>query len=270
MALLDLLARVAEANDGTVESRDGNLVRIAVRPTLDSGAPPPIYGIGVSVVGGALRAREYGTRFLPTYCPERHINVDGSFCLYWTEEEPLVFLNEDDVLLWWGKLLTFLRRQIAADSLRRWPGKGDARAHGAEAARHQAAAERAACTLGGRFPAALNEGRLTAKRSRTGGHKRTRLLLDGLRVVSVDVDAGRVMTLRSRCPCARVDGKPLPIVACADHASALATLALSLELWAKAEREFFESAAVCGHHCCGSVEGCPLPLDERESLRKAA
>lgn len=270
MALLDLVARVAEANDGVVQDRDGNRLRIKVRPTLDSGAAPYAYGIEVSVFGGALLAREHGERLLPAYCPERHIDTDGSFCLYWAEEEPLEFLNEDDVLLWWGKLLTFLRRQIAVDSLRRWPGKGDARAHGPKAARHQVVAERAASALGGRFPVALNEGRLTAKRSRNGGHKRIRLLFDGLRVVSVDVDAGRVMTLRSRCPCGRADGKPLPIVACADHASASATLALSLERWAEAEREFFEIAAASGHHCCGSVEGCPLPFHEGETIRKAA
>ncbi|MCQ8781632.1 E2 domain-containing protein [Mangrovibrevibacter kandeliae] len=270
MALLDLVKQVAEANDGVVEAEDRGRVRIAVRPTLDSGALAPTYRIEVSVVGGTLRAREHGTRLLPAYCPERHINVDGSFCLHWAEEETLEFSTEDNVVLWWGKLLTFLRRQIAVDSLRRWPGKGDARAHGPEAARQQASAERAAVALGGGFAVALNEGRLSAKRSSNAGHNRVRLFLDGQRVVSVGVETGRVLTLRSRCPCGRRDGKPLPIIACADHASALATLALSLEGSASAEREFFEFAAARGHLCCGSVEGCPLPRAVHEAIREAA
>lgn len=263
MAVLDLVKQVAEANDGTVEEHDEDRVLIAVRPTLDSGAPAATYRIEVCVVGGALRVREHGTRQLPAYCPERHINEGGSFCLYWAEEEPLEFVTLDDVLLWWGKLLTFLRRQIAVDRLRRWPGKADARAHGPQAARQQALAERAASALGEKFTSAMDEGRLTAMRSRSSGRKRVRLLLDMRRIVSVETASRRVMSLRSRCPCGQGGSKPLPVVACADHASALATLALAMERWAEAERKFFEFAASCGQECCGSVDGCPLPLPER-------
>ncbi|BDA84305.1 hypothetical protein Sa4125_18470 [Aureimonas sp. SA4125] len=269
MTPLDLVKQVAAANDGTVIDEGGNGVRIAVRPTLDSGAPPPTYLIEVSAIGGALRVQECGSHRLPAYCPERHLNSDGSFCLHWAEEEPLGFGTEDDIMLWWGKLLAFLRRQIAVDSLRRWPGKSDARAHGPEAARGQASAERAATALGKRFTSAMDEGRLSTKRSRVAGNKRVRLFLDGRRLTSVDVKTKSVLTLRSRCPCDRQGGRPLPIVACADHAAALATLALSLERWAAAERKFFEFAASCGHECCGSVDGCPLPLPE-QAKRQAA
>ena len=81
MALLDLVARVAEANDGVVQDRDGNRLRIKVRPTLDSGAAPYAYGIEVSVFGGALLAREHGSGSCRPIAPSgTSTRMDPSAC----------------------------------------------------------------------------------------------------------------------------------------------------------------------------------------------
>lgn len=273
MALADLVAEVVERNGGTVLKRTESSIVATVQPVLASGASGPEYGVEVSCKGGRPSAKEFGTAILPTWCPERHINADGTFCLYWEEEEPLAFATLDDVALWWGKVLIFLGRQGTAKRLRRWPGKGDARAHGADAARAQDKAERAAMVLGPGFVADLRDGRLTSVASRKGGHHRVRLFRNGCRIASVDRQTKKVLTLRSRCRCAEAARTRLPLASCGEHAHALSTLALALEQWSQAEANFFAYFARCGRECCGTIDGCPLAVLEptREfQQRKAA
>ncbi|PYE92094.1 hypothetical protein C8J35_1309 [Rhizobium sp. PP-F2F-G38] len=258
MALADLVAEVVERNGGTVLERKAGRVLASVRPELPSGALGREYRVEVSCEASRLFAREAGTKFLPPWCPERHINLDGTFCLYWEEEEALAFVTLDEVAFWWGKVLIFLSRQGPAERLRRWPGKGDARAHGAEAARAQASAERAAGILGADFVADLRDGRLEGVMSRRGGHRRVRLVRAGSRIASIDVGTGKVLTLRSRCRCAKAVHTRLPLASCGEHAGAFATLALALERWSRAEAEFFAYFARCGRECCGTIDSCPL------------
>ncbi|MFD2053752.1 E2 domain-associated cysteine-rich protein [Mesorhizobium calcicola] len=256
MSALALLAETARDNHSDLVSWKDNVAIFAVQPVNASGAPATRFLITVADTGDKIVAKEAKTEHLPSFCPERHINFDGTFCLYWAEAEPLEITDAEAARRWWGKLLIFLLRQRTAAALCSWPGKGEARAHGPEAARYQAAAEASAIRIGGAFEKALKEGRLTTLRRRHGGHDRLRLLLDGRRLLTVDVETGQVMTRRQRCQCDR--GSGLPLAACSDHAQMCADLAAALEGWRLAEAKFFDSFKDSSLKCCGTMDECPL------------
>ena len=261
--------RSAAADFGAAHLGDNGADAIySVRPPLPSGAPPTTYVIRISPRSTSVVAREDEPVSLPAYCPERHIVSGGTFCLYWAEVEPLGIDNAEAASLWWGKLVMFLLRQAVARKQRRWPGKGEARAHGPRAAKFQAQAEGAASRLGEPFVAALRFGRLTTKACRRDGGARVRLLLDGRRVVTALEKPHRAMTLRARCPCARPEGRTLGT--CGDHAAAFTDLTLAMEGWRSAERDFFEAAKTAGMTCCGTIDGCPLSAPQVPKLLEAA
>jgi hypothetical protein len=229
-----------------------------VRPPLPSGAPAPTYRLRVEAAGEYVTVRELSPTLLPEFCPERHINYNGAFCLYWAEVEPSSISDVEGAAIWWMKVLTFLRRQQSAATLRQWPGKSDARAHGPEAATQQAIAERSTDLLGTRFRGFLADSRLTSVRKMSAGEPRLRLLLDGQRLVTVRERTRQLMTKRSRCKCDNADQLRLPICGCGDHEAALRNITLALERWGKAERDFFREYAASGRKCCGTMDGCPL------------
>ncbi|RWM12853.1 MAG: hypothetical protein EOR72_20235 [Mesorhizobium sp.] len=256
MSALALLAETARDNHSDLVSLSDNVAIFGVQPVNASGAPATRFLIKVVDTGDKIVAKEAKTEHLPSFCPERHINFDGTFCLYWAEAEPHEITHAEAAGRWWGKLLIFLLRQRTAAALRSWPAKGEARAHGSEAARCQAAAEASATRLGWGFERVLKEGRLTTFRRRLGGHDRLRLLLDGRRLLTVDMESGHVMTLRQRCKCDRGGG--LPMAACSDHAQVFADLAVALEGLRLAEAKFFDSFKDSSLKCCGTMDECPL------------
>lgn len=258
MSALALLAETARDNHSDLVSLNDNVAIFAVQPINASGAPATRFLIKVVDTGDKIVAKEAKNEHLPSFCPERHINFDGTFCLYWTEAELHEITDAEAAGRWWGKLLIFLLRQRTAAALRSWPGKGEARAHGPEAARHQAAAEASVLGLGGASEKALKEGRLTTLRRRLGGQDRLRLLLDGRRLLTVDMESGRVMTRRQMCKCDRGNTRGLPLLACSDHAQVFADLAAALEGWRLAEARFFDSFKDTPFKCCGTMDECPL------------
>lgn len=229
-----------------------------VTPPSVSGAPAPTYRLHVESMNGYAKVREEFPTLLPPYCPERHINFDGAFCLYWAEVEPLAISDACAANVWWMKVLIFLRRQQVAAARRQWPARSEARAHGPEAALQQVIAEAAADQLGPRFRALLAESRLAAVRRMSGGASIVRLLLDERRLVSVKESSHKLMTRRMRCKCDNAPQLQLPICACGDHEKALTDLTISLDRLHHAERKFFEAYAATGRRCCGTMEDCPL------------
>jgi hypothetical protein len=73
----------------------------------------------ISVLGQSAEVAELtpGT-YLPTYCPERHIQPDSTFCLG-LEARPVRSRRQAD--LWWTELQTFLLCQSIAADTRLWP-----------------------------------------------------------------------------------------------------------------------------------------------------
>jgi hypothetical protein len=203
-----------------------------------------------------VTVREQSPELLPPFCAERHINPDGTFCLYWGEAEPNTISSAAEAEAWWGKLLTFLLRQQSAAALRRWPGKADARAHGSEAARLQAMAEENGATLGPQFLTSLRDDRLRVARGRRPD--RIALFRDGRKLVTVLKEERRVMTLRQRCKCDNTDSIRLPLADCGDHARRLADLTLNLDGWRRSELAFYDYLRSQNQVCCGTMDDCPL------------
>lgn len=254
---LRLVIEEASANHATLVHRSEVAALFIVDPPVASGAPTRPFRILVQVLGNELSAREETPILLPAFCPERHINRDGTFCLYWAEGEPLQVRSPQEASIWWGKVLLFLSHQKTAAAFGRWPGRGSSRAHG-DAARHQARAEAAATRLGETFSRALLEERFTIKQRSIGGSERIGLYLNGQRLVAVLVRERRVMTLRSRCKCDGAATNPRPIKSCGTHAKDFADLALSLKAWENAEVEFYRQIKAKKAVCCGTMNDCPL------------
>lgn len=259
-AIQHLLATAGE-NHATPISHGPFSAVFSVDPPSPSGSPTRAFGIAVEVRNGEPVAKEHIGHMLPSCCPERHINFDGTFCLFWAELEPLSVTDTPTAGKWWRKLLTFLQRQGTADILRSWPGRAAGRAHGPEAATHQAVAEHAANELGIRFTSGLKDGHFSTNRNRYRNEHRVKLFDDGRCIATVVRGRksweGRVLTLRARCKCGSTV-RPLPLRSCGNHAEMIARFTLALDGWKEAEAEFFKTIANSGIQCCGSLEECPL------------
>lgn len=228
-------------------------------PPTVSGKPPTTYHVRIDAIGDdAVKAREDQPILLPSSCPERHIGIDGSFCLYWAEAELNTIVDASSAGIWWGKLLVFLRRQQSAAVLRQWPGRSEARAHGPEAARAQLVAERAASELGPLFRRRLVDLRVVPAQNKVGGDPRLRLMLDGKRLISVRERGQQVMTKRARCKCDDTERLRLPICGCSSHEVALRNLTVALNRWKIEEDRFFQAYMAAGAKCCRTMDYCPL------------
>lgn len=266
MSPLGFLRATAAQNHAVLLDGDDETARFSVQPPLPSGAPSPEYKLVIKTIGQSVTAAEIDPTLLPEFCPERHINPGGTFCLYWAEAEDGDIVDEDTANLWWGKLLLFLRHQRTAGKLREWPGQGDARAHG-NAARYQAQAEQEADVLGQTLRQALRDNRLTTKKRKSG---RIGLYLNGKRLLSVFLKERRVMTLRQRCKCAEAEQRRLPIVDCGDHGAAIVRLVLAMEAWKSAEAEFSKTFKSLSYKCCGTMDNCPLAASLTDPVKEAA
>ena len=253
---LDLLAARLPALGAIELGRGPGQELIVSLPVTLSDGRRPVYQIHVSVAGTSASAKEVSPTLLPAFCPVRHINADGSFCLYWRAVDDIVIDGPDAALAWWETLVRFLQLQTRAARRRRWP-EGQARAHGA-AALHQHRAEKAAQRLGDPLATDLQEGRLSVVVRGSGAEgPGIRIMRDGDRVYAVWLRSRRVVNLRRPCLCS--DGsrpRPRALRSCSDHAEAAATLALELRSMAEQERRFWDVFA--GRTCCGTMDDCPL------------
>ncbi|MDR7141830.1 E2 domain-associated cysteine-rich protein [Rhizobium sp. BE258] len=260
MSPIEYLNGVAQAHHARLISSAGVVAVYGVRPPSPSGAPVPEIILEVSRLADTVTVKERLPILLPAFCAERHINTDGSFCLYWGEVEPSGITSTEDAEAWWGKVLTFILRQRSASALRRWPGKADARAHGSTAARFQALAEENAAALGPRFLTTLRDDRLRLKKR---GPNRIALIRDGRRMFTVLKSEKRVMSLRQRCKCDEADNLRLPMASCGSHRRELADLVINLEGWSRSEKAFYDYLRSIDQACCGTMDDCPLAMPQK-------
>lgn len=241
-----LIADQAEAHEASVLRRVGDILTVVVRVRRPGGKIVP-YTLRIETDSLEPKAREVKPEHLPTFCPNRHINDGGYFCLSFKIEDPLPVWDADGARAWWARLLKYLNLQETTSALRRWPSTKEW-AHGI-AAIHQCRAERCATALGPRFVQALDRRRLSVKK---WGSSFIQLRDGDTRLYSVWLAVRRVATLSQPCLC----GSGKPIVACSDHAARAAELAFALLDWRAAEKEFWD--LVRGKACCGSLRDCPL------------
>lgn len=257
---LDIIASCA-ADFGAIEiarSRFELGVRLPV-PLADGRSHT--YSLVIAVFGGVATAREKERLLLPAFCPERHINRDGTFCLFWRAVDDIIIDSTSAARTWWETLIRFLQQQARAARLRHWPD-AKARAHGEKAAVHQLRAERAAGRLGAPFPDDLADGRLTVEVSNSSAHGPTvRLLRDARRLYSVWRRDRRVVNQRRPCLCPKdAQRRPVVLKSCGEHGGAAADLAIELQSMAEEERRFWKNFD--GAQCCGTMDGCPLAKTE--------
>lgn len=214
------------------------------------------YELLAKTKGSAVKVREAVPSRLPAFCPERHINDGGGFCLGLESVDDLEVRDEGSAGDWWARLLKFLSLQERATQLRRWPDL-HVWPHG-HAADHQHRAEQAAQVLGPPFTDDLISGRLTVVRTRrgAGGHG-LQVRRDGRRLYAVWQDTRQPVNLRRRCICRNgLDRPPSILRSCKNHAAKAVELAFALRDRDLAERAYWASWR--GRQCCGSLDGCPL------------
>jgi hypothetical protein len=206
-------------------------------------------GIGSRV----FAAEDPKFRFLPSFCPERHIVADGRFCMYWEGEMSFDVVDRETAHRWIDLLLDFLRSQRRAAYLRRWP-TDETWAHGEGAAIAQRDAERLTLELKGDWPGWLFQRQLIAERNADGifGVFRAGSFLYSVWVVP----HRRARSGRPIFGLCEATSRGRRLSRKGRRARILYCLADSLYRWRTAEESFW--AAHAGMPCCGSMDTCRL------------
>ena len=210
----------------------------------------------VSVTGSTASASEAPPGQLPSFCPDRHINGDHTFCLGWGPTSPSTVVDRAGAERWWTAVLRFLGRQVTANEIRRWVNGPHDWAHG-DAAQHQVHVEAAADVLGPRFRADLQRGAFRVVREPHTRGARIALTRNGTYVARIVLGPpARLKDGDVPCPC---DGLGNPSVArCVDHADHLTTFIAELWNWRDREARFARELARTGSRCCGTLDHCTL------------
>jgi hypothetical protein len=253
-AAVDLLAAAAPQLNIALVERDGEAAVFDVPAHAPSGRRQ-VFRIRAS--GDKSPAAREAGGLLPTFCPQRHINHDGSFCLGWGQDAAPNVVNADSAEAWWGHVLAFLRLQMRAARARRWTGPEWA--HGSAAA-HQLTAELAAEKLGPDVLDDLRQRRIEVgwarRRAATGG-RILKVRRRGRDWYSVWETARRVVNKQQPCVCAAGSVRHhRRLRNCGDHAQQAYELAQSLLLWGEAEKQFWTQFR--DRECCGTMDVCPL------------
>lgn len=251
---LDLIAQVTPDFGGTCVTTSAQTAMLDLPIRLVDGRALH-YKLHLHHSGEWVKAREHTPHHLPGFCPERHINPDGTFCLFYAGANPLPVIDEPSARAWLETIYKYLKLQERARTLRRWPNRS-AWAHG-DAARHQLRVQEAVRALNGRIGNALPVDQLALKRRTSKGRSILDVLSGTTPLFSVWEKPQRVINQKRRCFCG-LYGRRLPkrIRRCHDHAKQATELALALRDWEEAERQYWDSMR--GKPCCGSCDSCPL------------
>lgn len=223
-----------------------------------------LYRILARAIGENVSAQEKTPDRLPARCPERHINGDGTFCMYWQGEMSLKIDSEEAARTWWSTLLGYLKLQERAEKLKRWPDD-NAWAHG-NAALHQQKAIAAAARISPQLETEVKRKRVQAKQKGPHGLRPQMIYISrqgnpfySVRILLQPTYKATVTRLRQPCLCGlkkRKKGKPIALRKCPRHADDARDLAIELVKWEKEEEKFW--ASYKGRQCCGKMASCPL------------
>lgn len=221
-----------------------------------AGGAAHTFQLVVTASGNRVSVRAVdGASNLPHFCPDRHINLDGSFCLGWDEDDPSRIVDQDSARHWWSAVYQFLIRQVNANSRGVFPGAEHGRAHGG-AARHQANAEKAAALLGPAFAQSARTGKFSVMKDKRPGRERLELRLDEERIARVSTQTEVIVGGHTMCPCGAIPARK--VETCGTHAQALATFILESHACQVADRKCLSDAAALGAVCCGTLHNCGL------------
>jgi hypothetical protein len=217
---------------------DGNSVSITAAPRQASGKPTRLYHLTIEASSvGTISVSETVKRYLPDFCPERHVNEGGEFCTGYDAGK-----NIDtglEAVNWWKKLQLFLICQETASGTRHWPPNAQL-SHG-PAGTIQLGAEKVAAELNRErdYAAAL--------------HDRGPIANSLWQIVPGEK---RLLNGRAECICGRIGrrGRVKLRKECRKHNDPCIVL---LEQDRRdAERKFWKDLKAV--KCCGTMETCPL------------
>jgi hypothetical protein len=212
-------------------------VHVRAAPARASGLMTRNYTLLVTLEVGELTVRESEIEnLLPKFCPERHVNDGGSFCLGIHAGSGID--NDYAARAWWRKLKVFLTCQDTAQETGRWPDFAQL-SHG-EAGEIEVEAEIVANSL-----------------DRLADFRRAVRFDAGpiaLGLSKVNKSNGQLLNGRAACLCGRVDRRGRAVLRRTCH-----KLGCPVELEFKrrqATRRFWK--AMNGRACCRSMLNCPL------------
>jgi len=251
---LILLTQIAPDFGGIcVQSRD-KVGDLSLPIRLVDGRTIP-YSLELWDYDGVVSVREKIADHLPAFCPERHINSDGTFCLSYSPVQSLKIEDEDSARVWMETLYKFLKLQERARLQRKWPND-KAWAHGG-AAHHQLRAQAAASVLGDRVVSALSSHQLSVKRRHSKGRAVLELIYQGACLYRVWEATKKVVNQRRRCFCSSSGKQRLKSLRkCANHGAQAAELVFALQDWEREENHYWE--IMRGKGCCQTCDACPL------------
>lgn len=264
---LDLIARNAPAFGGVFVRASKHSGRLDLPIKLVDGRVIS-YRLSLSQEKDRITVREEVPQHLPPFCPERHINMDGTFCLYYSGSTSLNVADDASAVAWMETVYRYLKLQERARVKRRWPND-EQWAHG-EAAHHQSEAQKACAALGPHFTSHLSSGLLRIKERRSqDGRRILELWKENDYVFGVWEAKKKVVRQKQRCFC-HSSGLRVPkrLRRCEDHAKHAATLVLSLRAWEKAEKAYWDEVAKLS--CCGTCDSCPLARPSTQTQRNSA
>jgi hypothetical protein len=223
------------------------MLHVVASPLLGGGVIGESYPIVIKDASGNVKVSEVspGTK-LPSACPERHINSDGTFCIGLNAGKNITTAVEAES--WWDALASFFRCQNFAAKRGYWP-REHWLSHG-DAAEDHLAMEKIAEGLGDEWEKEIKlaleyrEGWLGGELPR---HRK---------------NSDMLVNQRLPCPrgCSRKKGKHILPVArrkCS-HKQQVSQL-----VWHENERRRKEAAYINdliskGFKCCGSMKNCPF------------
>lgn len=215
-----------------------------------------VYRLLITEKEQKLSVKELVPNKLPDFCPQLHINSDGTFCLGWDGEINGKITDQASAQAWWQRLHNFLRLQERAKIKKTWPSKEWA--HG-QAAPYQQKAEHIANLLGKDFTEDLDNGKFHT-RLLTRSYKNKVFLglyRKELLVYMVSLQNQKVLNKQQVCICR--DGnirRHRRLKSCSNHAELASAFAIAIHEWQTKEQEFWEIFK--DHKCCGLMTGCKV------------
>jgi hypothetical protein len=211
-----------------VQSNQSNSFCIDATIPKFGGSGWPVVRLTIASRNAKLCAKETKPILWPAFCPERHINDDGTFCLG-ISDVPSVN-DKSSAISWWSYLQEYLDTQFVAGQTKKWPPNKQF-AHG-DAGIAEEALEK--LTKGTKFEQEVGQ-----------AHQR-----------NVGWLASTLPRIHKTCPrgCNR-KGRPILRRNCVDRELMFQIVALE-HRYRQGEAAFWKSHS--GTKCCGYSEGCGL------------
>ena len=250
-------------NWAKVTRKEAVASQILGSPPKASGLPAGDFKLAIHLLasGGVSVAEIDGGTQLPKFCPERHINPGGSFCISYGSTEPMS--NDFAADSWWEQLRMLLVHQVYAGRHGVWPLEGGL-CHG-DAALIQEKMEELADPLG--WKDEILEGIFRNKGWLVDALPRASRRLDRLLnartpcprgcTIQRDLHSRKSCRSKSTANCRTGDFVPMLRAECPNRAS-LEKIALLEHERRKLEQGFMMVIKEGGYACCGTMKNCPL------------